>query len=169
MTPHLTPHSRQQNGKQCIPQKQEEYKIRGCEINDISYLSNNLRKSDINELYAASGNDAFTSVFAGAMSADYLKVATKNNKPFMIFGTSPNGSVWMVGTHVLEQFTIPFLRLNKQYVKELHIKHKLLWNYTDVRNHVHHKWLKWLGFVFIRRCPYGPFKKDFYEFAKLGK
>ncbi len=102
------------------------------------------------------------------MDSDYLKVATKQEEPFMIFGTSSNGSVWMVGTDVLEEFTVPFLRLNKKYVKELHLKHKLLWNYTDCRNHTHHRWLEWLGFSFIRKCPYGPYQKDFYEFAKIG-
>ncbi len=103
------------------------------------------------------------------MVSDYLKVATNDSNPFMIFGTTPTGSVWMVGTPVLEQFTIPFLRLNRQYISELHTRHKLLWNYTDCRNHVHHRWLKWLGFVFIRKCPYGPFQRDFYEFARIGQ
>ena len=165
---HLTQHSHPQNGKPCILPKQREYNIRDCYLTDIEYLSRNLRKSDIEELRAASGNDTFTSVFSGAMASDYLKVVTKQDKPFMIFGTSYNGSVWMVGTPVLEQFTIPFLRLNKKYITELHVKHKLLWNYTDCRNHVHHKWLKWLGFVFIRKCAYGPYQKEFYEFAKIG-
>ncbi len=163
-----TPHPLQQNGKQCPRQRQGEYKIRDCQLSDIPHLANNLRKCDADELHAASGKDAFDCLFRGAMDSDYLKVATKQEEPFMIFGTSPNGSVWMVGTDVLEEFTVPFLRLNKKYVKELHLKHKLLWNYTDCRNHTHHRWLEWLGFSFIRKCPYGPYQKDFYEFAKIG-
>ena len=169
MQHHLTPRSPRQNGKQCTPQKQKEYKVRDCQLSDLSYLAQNIRKSDEEELYAASGSDVITCLFSGAMTSDYLKVATQEDNPFMIFGTSPQGSVWMAGTPVLEKFTIPFLRFSKQYLSELHQKHELLWNYTDCRNHVHHRWLGWLGFKFIRKLPYGPFQKDFYEFARIGQ
>ena len=40
-------------------------------------------------------------------------------------------------------------------------------NYVDSRHHRAVKWLKWLGFSFIREARMGPSDLPFYEFARL--
>jgi hypothetical protein len=41
------------------------------------------------------------------------------------------------------------------------------YNYTYSRNTVHHKWLKWSGFTFLRKVTLPPLNKEFYEFVIL--
>jgi hypothetical protein len=43
-----------------------------------------------------------------------------------------------------------------------------VYNYTYAKNTVHHRWLKWLGFTFLRKVNLGPEGKPFIEFAKIG-
>jgi hypothetical protein len=44
----------------------------------------------------------------------------------------------------------------------------LLHNFTDARNVVHHRWLRWLGFNFIARHErYGAAGLPFLEFVRI--
>jgi hypothetical protein len=61
-----------------------------------------------------------------------------------------------------------FLRASRQIVEEWQRDFPRLHNYTDARNTVHHRWLRWLGFTFTARHEtFGPLGLPFYEFVRI--
>ena len=59
-----------------------------------------------------------------------------------------------------------FLRHSRPLLTQLFADYDALYNYTYERNTVHHNWLRWLGFVFLRRVELTP-NNFFYEFVKV--
>ena len=170
MTRPLTLPFPQQIGKACTSRKPIEYSIEDADIGDIRYLADNLRDEDTAELFAASGKSNWKVLQEGLSASDIVKVGLFDNVPFVIWGTVPantGASIWMVGTDGIVQHRREFLRRSKALRDELHAAHPLLWNYADVRNTVHHRWLQWLDFKFIRKVNYGYENRPFYEFGRL--
>lgn len=73
--------------------------------------------------------------------------------PFTVFGVTafPDdptlGTVWLMGSEVIEQVSNTFLRESRTWVKKLGEGFRGLWCATDARNTDHHRWLRWLGFT----------------------
>ena len=91
-----------------------------------------------------------------------------------ILGTQPVqehpelGWVWMVATPTLTAHSVEFLRSCRPALPEIFGNYETLFNYTDARNALHHRWLRWLGFSFLRRVEqYGAEGLPFIEFAKI--
>lgn len=83
-------------------------------------------------------------------------------------GFSPEfGRIWLLGTPGIEKYGYRFLRYSKQVLQEFYDKtgYEAFYNYTHKDNVVHHKWLKWLGFTFLRRVDFGG--SGFLEFVRL--
>ena len=170
MTAHLTQPSPQQIGKACTNRNPVEYKIEDATLGDLKYLAKNLREEDTAELYAASGKDNWAILKNSLLVSDIIKVGFADEVPFVVWGTVPaatGASIWMVGTDGIITHRREFLRQSKKLRDDLHKQHPLLWNYADVRNTVHHRWLRWLNFSFIRKVSYGYEQRPFYEFGRL--
>ena len=61
-----------------------------------------------------------------------------------------------------------FLRQSKEMLRELHQQFILLFNEVDARNTTHIRWLRWMGFIFVRYRPnYGAEGRPFYEFCRV--
>ena len=54
-----------------------------------------------------------------------------------------------------------FLRESRTWLERIGSQYELLTNVVHEDNHLHHKWLRFLGFTFIRR------EKPFIEFARI--
>ena len=78
-------------------------------------------------------------------------------------GVHEGGQIWMLCTPAIYDYPHTFAREAKRYVNSR--TEKLLWNFVDERNKVHIKLLRFLGFKFLRRFPYGPNNLSFIEFA----
>lgn len=94
--------------------------------------------------------------------------------PEVLFGADevphhPNVAVvWMVSTEAILSHPTEFLRQSRKWVDSWHERFDVLTNFVDARNTMHHKWLRWLGFSFIRKVEaLGPYSLPFYEFAKI--
>ena len=66
------------------------------------------------------------------------------------------GQIWMLCTPLIVTKPHTFVRGAKAWLREVESDYKLLWNVADVRNTVHHKLLKHLGFRALRTVPIGP-------------
>jgi len=88
-----------------------------------------------------------------------------------MLGVVPNGligSIWMVGTPDLKKISVSFLKNCQGVFKVLKNNFQLLHNYVDARNELHIRWLKWMGFTFIKKHNHiGIEQLPFYEFIKL--
>lgn len=78
------------------------------------------------------------------------------------------GAIALSGTPLLEQKRTCFLRGTLDVLAELEKSYDTLFNVCDARNTVHHRWLKWAGFKFIRRIDqFGARKVPVIEFARI--
>ena len=138
---------------------------------DCIYLSENLRKEDIQEIQAVTGLPPLLSLLTGLkMSSVPLVICNADCKPVAMLGVVPNGLIgfiWMVGTDDLKKISLSFLRNSKDVCDVLKGKHQVLHNYVDKRNKLHINWLKWMGFSIINEVNYGIENRKFYEFVKI--
>ena len=163
-----------QSGKDIMflkPQTPKPHLRLASEI-DCIYLSENLRKEDIQEIKAVMGNvPPLLSLLIGhKLSAVPLVICDAESKPVAMLGVVPNGligSIWMVGTNDLKKISLSFLRNSKDVCDVLKGKHQILHNYVDKRNKLHINWLKWMGFTIINEINYGIENRKFYEFVKI--
>lgn len=150
-------------------QLQQEYNgFRVSNFNDVEFLAPKLRFEDKREILSASGNTPFKSLLGGfAQSEVCFTIVDKQNVPVGMFGVSKEGAIWLLATDDILKIKISFLRESRKVINFLNQKYKKLWNYVDCRNDLHIRWLKWCGFVFIRKVPYGVLQLPFYEFIKI--
>jgi hypothetical protein len=76
------------------------------------------------------------------------------------------GRVWLLGTNDIERYPKTFLRHGAEVRDMLFDGYCGLYNYTYENNSLHHKWLKWMGFTFLRRVELTP-NNFFYEFVGI--
>lgn len=147
--------------------------VRPSTQTDVEYLSDNLRKEDVEEVVAG----GFTPLLALNYGLQHSKpcltgIDPITGQPVLMAGSTPCttfegfGRVWMLGTPAIEKNTVTFLRHSKQMLAQLFADYTALYNYTYDLNTVHHHWLRWLGFTFLRRVELTP-NNYFYEFVKV--
>ena len=137
---------------------------------DGVYVANNLRNEDKNEVEGF-GMDPFFIPFSLLMS-EHPTVFTdyKGNKAGVagiVREDGDIGCIWMLCTPAVLDMPIAFFRQSKQWLDEVQGDYKMLWNLADVRNHYHHKLLRFLGFKAINTVPTGPNNLPYYEIVRL--
>ncbi len=108
--------------------------------------------------------------------ADGRKVWTfcaYTSEPVGLFGVDPSevenlGYIWMCSTPEITRHSFEFLKGSRVILDALHREYPVLTNLVDARNTVHHKWLRWMGFSFLRTIEkWGARGVPFHEFARL--
>ena len=138
----------------------------------IAMLAPALREADKQEIYATSGKSGLEGLRLSYDASPVRYSIMEGEEPVAMFGVCPDsdnsGVVWLLASDALKHRSTQFLRESKKYIDTLHEEANadLLWNLTDKRNVVHHKWLRWCGFSFIREVQWGPFGMPFYEFGR---
>lgn len=139
---------------------------------DALSLASRLRKADKIEI-EASGGKAKDVLLGGVRSPDPTYVAVdENDNPHIIFGTAPSGDpllgfVWMMATPAIKLSWIRLLRETPFWIERLYGNYSVLANVVHTENSVHIRWLKWAGFIFLRKLTYNGY--EFYEFARLSR
>lgn len=149
--------------------------VRAYQIGDADYLAPRLRERDRAEVAAASGRDPLSALMYSAEHSDLLcTVVDAGGRPVGMFGASAvdddSASVWLLGSDALVQPPLrrEFLREGGRFLDHLHAFRPLLFNYVDARNTVHIRWLKWVGFTFIKlHQHYGVEQRPFWEFVRI--
>ena len=148
--------------------------VRNTHKDDLDHLAENLREADVQELYAQSG---FTPEIALKLALLFSRqcktMCDLEGTPIGVFGVSDTqtaglGSIWMMATPDLLKHQRQFLRECREGIYEVSQGYSCVFNYTDARNTVHHRWLKWCGFTFIKEHKnFGQENEPFYEFVKI--
>lgn len=132
-----------------------------------------LRPQDRRELEDLSGHDAYSCLARGVlMGSPSWAMRAHSGDMVGLLSVVPWGSrigvVGMSGTVLIEDNRTAFLRGSRDLLAALDARYDTLLNVCDARNEVHHQWLKWLGFTFIRRIEtYGARGVPVYEFARI--
>ena len=148
--------------------------VREATVEDAITMAPNLREADLNEVQAASGLDPCDALTLCVEASVKPYVAVIDEDPILLCGAvdahmePPTGVVWMLGTDRIQEIQRQFLREGKDWLGILHEPFDVLWNLVDKRNELHIKWLKWMGFQFLREVEeHGFEKRPFYEFVKV--
>lgn len=152
-----------------------KYAIRvGATAADAVALAPNLRDADKAECLKLYGVDpldalAFSVVMSSASHAylndngDVMGISGINNSGYKGVGT-----VWMVTSPemVSKKYRVPFLREGRAILDEYNQEYDVLTNVVDPHNHVHIRWLQWMGCVFTTVLHTGPLGLPFIAFER---
>lgn len=142
---------------------------------DADRLAGKLRQVDRREIQAATGEEPVLMLRQGISWSDpCYTIMTVTDQPVAMFGVVPDshtpdlGRIWLLGSDELVGYSHTFLRHSRKWIEKLHERYFTLWNYVDARNEVHIRWLKWCGFILLRRIEeYGVERRPFYEFERV--
>lgn len=140
---------------------------------DVDYLSTNLREADRLEVLASHGNvkDALQYCLDNSDECFTIVVAD-TNEVAGIYGLCEVDDMvaipWLLTSPAIHKVWLPFLRQSKQWVAQWNKRYPVLTNACDERYTVALKWLKFVGFTFIKRHEtYGEGDKPFIEFVRI--
>ena len=139
---------------------------------DVRWMAPRLRQAHKDEVMASGGRTAEEALKESFEASEPCFAAINSQaEPVALFGTCPLtdnvGAIWLLGTNSIDDEPISFLRWSKKFLPFVLEPYDLVCNFVDARNTVHIKWLRWLGFSFLRRVNRGPYQLPFYEFARL--
>lgn len=135
-------------------------RLRTPDLNEIKSLGKETPRELLEISYFGSKPKCYTALGGGVPIAMFGVVPFEDNERW--------GSIWLLGTDdITEKFPITFLKWTKRFLPTLLDPYDMVCNIVDKRNEVHIKWIKWLGFSFIREIQHGPENRTFYEFARL--
>ena len=128
-------------------------------------VASNMREDDLRELVEGHGEDPMTYLTHEAQRGICVYFEVPNGRIAGMAGVEENGIVWMLCTDAINDYPLTFARESKRWIESR--PEPLLWNYMDPRNEVHKKLLKFLGFKFLRKVPFGPNQLPFIEFCRV--
>ena len=131
-----------------------------------------MRQQDAKEVMASNGLNPLRAL------QESFKVSQINNSIIHedgsvvgMFGLGVNtafASPWLLGTDKLIETRKEFIPQARQWVEEANYHYPLLLNFVHADNSVSKRWLKSLGFEFIKlEKEYGIGKEPFYQFVRM--
>ena len=156
-------------GKDIMLQHHKEFNgFRLSKISDVEFLAPRLRYEDKREILSSSGRSPYQALLTGFFQSDFcFTIVNTEDVPVGMYGVGGDGVIWLLASDDIKKIKISFLRESRQVVNFLNSKYRKLWNYVDCRNELHIRWLKWCGFIFIRKVNHGVENLPFYEFIKI--
>ncbi|MBU4566996.1 MAG: DUF2833 domain-containing protein [Proteobacteria bacterium] len=147
--------------------------VREATAQDAFELAPKLRQADLDEIEARSGREPINVLLEGiTYSAVPAAVIGDKEEVIALFGVTPTpmagvGAIWLLGSDGLWTYRWQFLKESRQWVEDLNKAWPVLWNLVYAENELHIKWLKWLGFEFVKlHEKYGVAQKPFWEFIR---
>ena len=128
------------------------FKQRDAKDSDLTYLSNNLRKADRNEVISClNGEYYYDALFISYEKSNICKVILGDDDlPLFIYGVNKNGLIWALGTDKINNDKKKFVKTIKQYFIHIKKNNDILFNYIDERNAEHINFLNYLGFTILK-------------------
>lgn len=149
--------------------------VQPAKLSDCLWLCSEVRQADRDEVRAATGGTVLHALVEGLQGSRETWTARLGKTPIAMFGVAPipldpevrYGAVWLLGSDRIQEVRYTFLRESRPWLERLEQGFDLVGNVVDARNTIHIRWLRWLGFSFIREIPhFGHEKRPFYEFLK---
>lgn len=154
--------------------KSGEAAARQSKVEDIDYIAEHMRQSDIEEIWASHHFLPFDALKLGFDNSVMCITGEISGTPLVMAGVSPvtllsdTGIVWLLATNEFSRLHKKFLRRSRRFIKLMLDLYPFMFNYVDTRNTESIKWLKWCGAKFGKTVPYGveqlPFQ--YFEFRR---
>ena len=145
-------------------------------LQDVAVVADNMRQEDIDECKAQSGDCPKGSMLYCYFKSDpCMTMISRNGYVMGMWGVVPEtetaGRIWMLGCNRMvddKKDREWFLEEGKRSLARIQKRYPVLVNVVDARNKVHVRWIRWMGFTFIRKHPqWGPEGRLFYEFVRI--
>lgn len=111
-------------------------------------LMSNLRAHDRVEVEALGRGTTGAVLWEAVKVAHEAHAVTIDRELVCIFGVQPDGTVWLLGTPLLDRRLITLCKLAPAFINRWLNRFEFLSNITDQRNRRIVMWLRWLGFSF---------------------
>ena len=144
---------------------------------DIQLVAQDMRDADVAEVMASSGWTSEQALINGLQTREtggiIKTICLPNDLPVGMFGVVPVGTpevgaIWMLASNGLQAIHRQFARQCRSEIDQIAEGYRLIFNFTDARNSLHHRWLQWSGFTIIKRHErYGHEQRPFLEFVKV--
>jgi len=147
---------------------QNGIKVRRSLESDINYLSDNLRQSDINEIWASHHATPLSALTQCHNSPFSLTVEREN--PICMFGINPESLlgnravIWCLATDELSTINIRFLKHSREFVEMFLEIYPYLYNYVHAKNIESINWLRFIGATIEEPVKYGVDGELFHHF-----
>ena len=146
--------------------------LRKSTVSDLDHVVKNLRILDKIEAWYQTGEAPEAALKRTYLSSKQVRIiAGDDDQPMGLCGVVVNGVIWMVATDELfskRKYKIQLIRQGKEWIENLLQTQNVLYNCVYAENQSAVKWLKALGFTFVKyHSEYGHMKKPFYEFVRI--
>lgn len=133
-----------------------------------------MREQDAKEVMASNELNPLRSLQASfKASRECNTIIHEDGSIVGMFGVADSivfGSPWLLGTDKLIDTRSEFIPQAREWVERINETYPLLVNYVHADNEVSKRWLKSLGFQFIKLIEeYGVGKEPFYQFVRIKK
>ena len=120
---------------------------------DITDLAANLRQQDVAELEALGFTDMLHVVRHCVLLSEWCLSARVGGDLTCIFGVSPEGAPWMLGTDLVKAHRRNLAREAPRYIRKMLKGHPRLINRVHAANTVAVAWLRGVGFTLHPATP----------------
>ena len=142
---------------------------------DVAIIAGDMREADKAEVWASSHSEPAEALRKGLYypGSKTNSICLANGVPVGMYGVVPTpvpglGVIWMLAANRIQTISRQFLRESKERIDEIAQGYSVIYNLTDARNKVHHRWIDWAGFKFIQRHKkHGADGLPFLEFVRL--
>ena len=150
--------------------------VRPSTVDDAHDLAPRLREIDVHECRAMNDQPPLEALLQGVLEGEECySIIGDDGEIIGMFGIhhSPEygdgqATVWMLASPSLVKIKREFIRQTGDYLHAFHQKYPLLWNMVDSENDLCIRWLRRVGFVFIKRHDnFGPYGRTFFEFVRI--
>ena len=138
---------------------------------DCKKLAKTMREADCTEVMASHGHTPYQALINSYSVSDVCYSMIYKDEVVGMFGITKLdnlvGSPWLLGSNLMTHpaIVVPFLRQSKEWIARKQSKYPMLVNYVHANNTASLKWLKYLGFTFIREVEMSD--QPFYEFVRI--
>lgn len=146
---------------------------RPASFEDIEVLHHAIREQDRTEIWHSHGMTPEEGLrFSLERAVEAHSIINDEGKVIGMFGVgeySPKiGIPWLLASDELPRIAKEFIPQSRQWIERIHEDYDLLFNFVYAENKTSIRWLKWLGFSFIRRIDgFGVNPAPFIEFARM--
>ena len=148
------------------------YSIEPSGLGDCFLMAHNMREVDKREIWASHKSRPLESLVRSLKKSSDARTGRVDGEIAIMFGVCPHtlvsdhASIWMLGTDLLAQHSVRFLRECSNGIADISGKFRKIENYCDARNTTTLRWLDWLGFTIEEAQPYGVYEMPFHHFYK---
>lgn len=151
-----------------------DFIVRPAKPQDAYSLAPRLRKSDVNEIKAASGSTPEAALVDSfeVSDPDMIWSAERYGQVEVMFGANDIngevGGIWMLGSDAIYQNPRNFLKHCNEYLDVMHTRYPYLTNFVSVKHRAALRWIMKLGFVAVQFIPeYGSGRQPFIQFVSF--